>query len=50
MGVQAGGSSGMRMDRRKEKESTRMGKKMVYLLIGMRMDRSGEKELSRMGN
>ena len=38
----------MRMDRRNEKELSRMGKKMDYGLIGMRADRKRKKELTRM--
>ena len=40
----------MRMERKKVKEITRMGKKMDYGLGGMRMERKGLKELLRMGN
>lgn len=41
--------NGMKMDRRCQKEITRMGKEMDYGLGGMIMDRSIKKELTRMG-
>jgi len=39
----------MKMDRKSQKELTRMGKKTVNGLIGMRMDRRKTKELLRVG-
>ena len=41
--------NGMKMDRRKKKELTRMENKMDYGLGGIRMDRRVLKELTRMG-
>ena len=41
--------NGMKMDRRCQKELTRMGKEMDYGLGGMIMDRSIKKEFTRMG-
>ena len=44
------GLAGMRMDRRVQKELTRMGNKTGNGLGGMRMERRGMKEFTRMGN
>ena len=42
------GLPGMRMDRRKKKELSRMGNKMGNILGGMIMDRGKRKKLTRM--
>ena len=44
------GLLGMRMDRRSQKEITRLAKKMENGLGGISVDRSGQKKLTRMGN
>ena len=44
------GLIGIRMDRRKKKELTRLGNGMAkVLLIGVRLEKRGKKELTRMG-
>ena len=44
------GLGGIRMDRKKKKEFSRVGKRMDYSHVGMKMDRSIKKEPTRKGN